>query len=136
MARIAKQPKEVTIVISADAHQRVVHGAQQLQESLLGCGKKVSLVRGSFDKAADNTILVGTAKDGVVFQEALKPYEAKKEGFALICEPQQKIVIAGVDESGALYGCLELAERIESGKEKLPDKLTFYDSPAIRPPRR
>ena len=131
MANPEPKGEQIKIVISPDAHQRVVHGAQQLQESLLGCGKKVTLVRGSFDKAAADTILVGTVKDGVVFQEALKPYEAKKEGFALICQPQETVVIAGVDESGALYGCLELAERVESASGKLPEKLSFYDSPVI-----
>jgi hypothetical protein len=131
MAKPSSSGGEIKIVVLPGAHPRVVHGAEQLQGALLGCGKKVSLVIGNCDKAAKNTILVGTAKDGAVFEKALKPYEAKKEGFALICEAKEKVVIAGVDESGALYGCLELIERIESDKGKLPEKLEFYDSPVI-----
>jgi hypothetical protein len=56
---------------------------------------------------------------------------AKPEGFAITTTPDGNITIAGADDSGALYGCLELAERIRANGGKLPAKLDFSDSPVM-----
>jgi hypothetical protein len=52
-----------------------------------------------------------------------------REAF-LIYAAQEQIVVAGSDDSGTLYGCLELADRVRKEK-KLPQNLRFYDSPKL-----
>ena len=131
MARIAKQPKEVTIVISPNAHSRIGYGVKQLQKAIEQSGGKAQLITAKPKGLKTGTIIVGIAKDGEIFKNALKEIEGKQQGFALICKPGNSALIAGVDDSGALYGCLELAERIEANAGKLPEKLEFRDSPTI-----
>jgi hypothetical protein len=54
---------------------------------------------------------------------------AKAEGFRIT--PDDKgIVIAGHDDAGAMYGCLELARRARDDG-KLPEKLDVTDAPAM-----
>jgi alpha-glucuronidase len=38
-----------------------------------------------------------------------------KEGFALVSSSNGWILVGGGDDSGVLYGCLELANRIREG---------------------
>ncbi|MBW8864436.1 MAG: hypothetical protein JF609_05845, partial [Verrucomicrobia bacterium] len=53
-----------------------------------------------------------------------------KEGFTLKSDQSGFTQIISKDDSGALYGCLELAKRIrETGK--LPANLSFSDKPAM-----
>ena len=50
---------------------------------------------------------------------------------SLVNESEIPCVVSYHDDSGAFYGCLELAKRIrEAGK--LPDDLNFHDAPAMR----
>ena len=58
----------------------------------------------------------------------LSPSNPGKEGFSITAN--KNTIIAGSDVSGALYGCLELAERIkESGT--LPENLNISDKPEM-----
>jgi hypothetical protein len=68
----------------------------------------------------------GLAKTGKL---ELKDALPDKEGF-LIRATKGPIVVAGNDDSGTLYGCLELAERVQREK-KLPQDLHFYDAPRL-----
>src|SRR5206468_3962218 len=52
-----------------------------------------------------------------------------KEGFS-IASQKDKIFIGGADESGTLYGCLELADQVKA-KGKLPDNITLTDAPEM-----
>jgi hypothetical protein len=56
---------------------------------------------------------------------------AKPEGFAITVAPDNTITVAGADDSGALYGCLELADRIRANGGHLPDKLACMDYPQM-----
>jgi hypothetical protein len=53
----------------------------------------------------------------------------KKESFSISAKPGG-IKISGADETGILYGCLELAERIRSAKA-FPTNLEFSDAPEM-----
>jgi hypothetical protein len=102
MARIEKKSKGLTIVISADAHSRIGYGVQHLQKAIQQSGGKVQLITGKTKSLKAGTIIVGIAKDGEIFKNALKEIEGKEQGFALICKPGNSALIAGVDDSGAL----------------------------------
>jgi hypothetical protein len=53
-----------------------------------------------------------------------------KEGFSIQISPNQPGSIVGGDESGLLYGCVELAETIDR-TSFLPDNLSFSDKPEM-----
>lgn len=55
----------------------------------------------------------------------------EEEGFYLENCPGHLTIVAGGTNTGALYGCLELAERIEK-ETQIPAELSFGDAPAFK----
>jgi hypothetical protein len=55
---------------------------------------------------------------------------SKKESFRLYKSAQTPLQVIGFDESGVLYGCLELAERIKQQKA-VPQTLVYQDQPEM-----
>src|SRR5205823_10371247 len=53
------------------------------------------------------------------------------EGFLIQSDPERTIRIFGGDDSGALYGCLELAKIIH-GTGKFPDTINIHDAPVFK----
>ena len=62
----------------------------------------------------------------------VNPYrpDLKPEGFAVVREGNT-IAIRGADDSGVLYGCLELADRIRANGGRLPAQIDFSDAPVM-----
>ncbi|HWA28011.1 MAG TPA: hypothetical protein VG734_20335 [Lacunisphaera sp.] len=56
---------------------------------------------------------------------------AKPEGYTILGSDSGGIAIVGNDDSGALYGCLELAERIRANGGHIPAKIDFADAPVM-----
>lgn len=124
-----------TIVISSEDHVRVRFGAEKLSKALakLNYSTKIELK----DKltTTNNIIAVGVFSDKL-FANNL-PAEIKnkisltqKEGFHIYSGKNGVLYIIGNDASGALYGCVELADQINS-TGKLPTQLTFSDQPEM-----
>ncbi|MHC4620240.1 MAG: beta-N-acetylhexosaminidase family protein, partial [Planctomycetota bacterium] len=97
---------------------------------------KYKIVRSLKATEATGHVIVGTigkspAVDAVVKRGKLKLKEGLpgKEGFVLDGR-KGRIVVAGGDDSGTLYGCLELAERVREEK-RLPGRLHFCDAPKL-----
>jgi hypothetical protein len=97
-----------TIEVDADAPPRVRFGREKLEQAIKSAG--VDGGRVVIAKAHD-------AKWG-------------KEGFSLTSAPDGTITITGGDDSGTLYGCLELARRIGES-QKLPNPINFSDKPVM-----
>lgn len=76
------------------------------------------------DVSADGTLEVSV--QGVDGPDKLKP-----EGFRLKNDGRQTVKVMGADQSGVLYGCLELAERIRAA-EAIPPDLDFTDAPEFK----
>jgi hypothetical protein len=57
--------------------------------------------------------------------------DGKPEGFSLRSQKDGSIRIIGNDDSGALYGCLELASRIKAAGA-IPANLDFTDAPVFK----
>lgn len=57
--------------------------------------------------------------------------EPDSEGFYMESCPSDLTVICGGDDVGALYGCLELSERITK-EEEMPRELAYGDSPVYK----
>jgi len=58
---------------------------------------------------------------------------ARPEGFAITTAADGTITVSGADDSGALYGCLELAERFRVG-QPIPSTLTDAPQFVLRGP--
>jgi hypothetical protein len=101
---------ETTVTIASDASPRVQYGADQLRSALK-----------SLASPALQRISINVDK-----KSKLRP-----EGFKIDSSPKGDIAITGADNSGALYGCLDLAQRIRRD-HKIPTDLHFTDAPVMR----
>lgn len=124
---------QVTILTAPNHHARVDYGVQRLSNALVKAGYKVKsqTYKGSYP--ADNCIVVGLLNDAHLkpLLNKAKTAPLKKEGFILDGQSvKNRLFVAGADNSGVLYGCLELAERINSIK-KLPLNISFHDQPEM-----
>lgn len=125
-----KKEQTIVLVVSSTAHVRIKYGAEKLAAVLQVYGYKTIISnKNSFpDKEA---ILITQTGDDVY--KKLPDLSIKtpvgREGFA-ISSLQKNIVVAGFDETGVLYGCLELIDRVK--KEKgLPKQVSFSDAPEM-----
>jgi hypothetical protein len=110
------QQRSVTLNVAPDAHARIRYGAEQLSQALKEAGYQVN----ASGKPAETLITLRKTAAGKT---------AKNEGFS-ITATRGKTVISGNDNSGVLYGCLELADRIRAAG-RLPDSLTVTDQPEM-----
>jgi len=131
----AKKP-QVALHICPDAAPRVEFGARKLSDALAASGLTCTIVKDEKAPLSPSSILIGTigksvAVDGLVKEGTLELNDAlnTREGF-LIHAAEDRIVVAGSDDSGTLYGCLELADRLRK-ENKLPQNLRFCDSPKL-----
>jgi hypothetical protein len=107
----------VEIALPADIAPRVRFGAERLVEAINDIGDEAKIATAS-KSAARIQIEIDTTAD------------LGSEGFHLQSKGGNLIVCGGGD-SGALYGCLELAKRIRADKA-LPTGLDFQDAPAFK----
>ncbi len=128
--------KTVSIIIPANSSARIIFGVEKLSKSLKDAG--YSLKNISPDKMATATkplIIVATIED-VLLIEAAAQYKiittkkAGNEGFTIYSASNNIILVVGTDQSGALYGCLELSEQIRKYK-KLPPDISITDQPEM-----
>lgn len=126
----------IAVFIDPTAAPRIEFGAGRLVDSLKAAGLEASLVRAAPEDPEVRPVIVGTVAQEAV-KERLDAGQFKvpdggpgKEGFALASCSDGTLVVAGGDDSGALYGCLELAERVRKDG-KLPEEIHFADKPAF-----
>ncbi|MFV0607346.1 MAG: hypothetical protein ACK5NK_16075 [Niabella sp.] len=117
----ATPPKEKLIIaLASNAPSRIQFGAEHLQKQLSALGYQVSISAKTNIKKSRKlkriTISIGNAN-------------SKKEGF-IIDAKGNDISVMGTDASGALYGCLELAEQANILK-KLPENFRWEDAPEM-----
>jgi hypothetical protein len=125
--------KKVNIVTYPGHHARIDYGVQKLTEALQKAGYTVSKFSGR-----DGAILAGIPMiEVMVYKPGVRmkmkagetPKALPKEGFSMR-SGKDIIIIEGNDNSGALYGCLELADRINA-KHSLPTGIKLYDKPEM-----
>ena len=108
----------VSIVIESNAAPRVAFGAEKLAGALKAVGIDPAIIH-SMGSQGRKIYLSPRHSQGV-----------GREGFTLLTEGTSDLAILHGDDSGALYGCLELAMRIrELGG--LPRKIYFADKPTF-----
>jgi hypothetical protein len=129
----ASAQKNIVIAVPKQPHARIVYGVKQIQTVLKKIGINSSTVY-SFSNGNQKQIIVSVNSDPALQSFALKnkiilDTVSYKEGFT-ICSYKNTIIINGADFSGALYGCLELADEIQSQK-KIPRKISVKDHPQM-----
>ncbi len=119
------------LLLTASGNARIQYGAAQLSKALQAAGYELQQ---SATSKNIPVIVVGLLEEKRI-QQAMRQYQLPvkkrpgKEGFAIVAA-NNNTLIAGADGSGALYGCLELAERVRSAG-KLPAQLEFSDQPEM-----
>ena len=110
----------VSIVIPSNAAPRVQFGAEKIAEALKGVKLDAAIVRS-----------VDVPGQKVLVNHQLNP-EAGREGFSFALGGNGDVFVSSSDDSGALYGCLELAKRIRTaGKLPTVELANFHDKPAM-----
>jgi len=129
--------ESISIVVDTSATARVQFGIERLIKTLNSIDIKTAMVTDSHTPRQRPLIAVGNIKSRILrkFIKSKAISFGKNslgpEGFILKRSKQDIIVIAGADDSGTMYGCLELANRIRKLR-KIPDSLDVTDSPVFR----
>ncbi|MCI9843727.1 glycoside hydrolase family 20 zincin-like fold domain-containing protein [Flavobacterium pectinovorum] len=125
--------QNITIVRDAKA-PRAQYGAEKLSETAAAKGFKVVFADKAPKKLKDKVIVIGE-KGTDFWKQNTKTAKiddsqlTKKEGFQI--RTQKNIIyIEGADATGALYGVLELADRIKTSGE-IPSEINIEDSPEM-----
>ena len=126
----------VSIVISPQAAPRVHFGVEKLSAALRDTGCGVTVLEANEVPQRKPLVIVGTVgKSHVVdamFNAGFGGFgdeEVGSEGF-LLESKHDVTLLAGCDDSGTLYGCMELAERVKKD-HALPKNFRFADKPAM-----
>ncbi|KAA0989139.1 alpha-d-galacturonidase [Dyadobacter aurulentus] len=126
----AAAKETIGIVLAGEKNARIDFGVSRLKQALTAAGYEVSSGK-SVKKATGKQLFIGLLDQPDIQKILAKPGASRpgKEGYILNTNGNQT-VIAGADASGALYGCLDLAERIKQ-TGKLPGQLAVKDQPEM-----
>ncbi len=109
---------KAVVIVGDDAVPRIGFAKQKLSETLSELNFEVSLTSNQSENSEGTIIVISEKKD-----------ENNKEGFK-INTSGKTISIEGADATGALYGALELSDRIKKSG-KIPLSLNFQDKPEM-----
>ncbi len=126
--------KTVTLVTSSSPNNRVQFGTEKLAAALKKRGYVVTLTHKNIVANGSNVVVVGRINDPLVMKalstnKIVVKKEPGREGF-VIASANQQIVVGGKDETGTLYGCLELVDRI-TASGFLPKAIDVNDAPEM-----
>ena len=112
----------IRIAIPEGASPRIEFGATKLVAAVSATGSEGLLVH----QAAGARVVIAKRNASMPEAAGLKP-----EGFLIETKTDGVLSIIGADDSGVLYGCLELAERVKA-EGRLPASLHFADAPVMK----
>jgi hypothetical protein len=126
---------QITIIVPKSGNNRIKYGAEKLGKALTNASFMVQILTQDNLPKSGKLIVIGTAKDQLV-GKANGAYQTQganptaKGGFSINSSKNGNFIISGFDNSGALYGCLELADRVKA-TGALPEKLALTDQPEM-----
>jgi hypothetical protein len=122
----------VSIVIASNAAPRVEYGAEKLAEAINAEKLDSQILMERQRGAKLNAIVTRSEKTPgqKIHLESSHDSSVGHEGFRIDLMSNNDLVITAGDDSGALYGCLELANRIRT-ENKLAKLGNFSDKPAM-----
>ncbi|MCB2408882.1 alpha-d-galacturonidase [Hymenobacter lucidus] len=133
-AGAAPKPDSRTIVLPKNAAPRLRYGAERLATALRAAGYQTTITEQT-KTSRPNSIIIGRATDALLTQAATAYHAAAakapgKEGFSIVSADKNTILISGADNTGALYGCLELAEQVQR-QGKIGEQISLTDQPEM-----
>ncbi len=123
--------RRATILLPQRESPRIAYGVKQLRVALEETGLAGIRRRGEAAAADTATIAIGMAGKDKPVAEAPAPGD-KAESFTIANPQPGKYFITGRDDAGAMYGCLELAERVLQAGGLPPLATPIFQSPAMR----
>jgi hypothetical protein len=128
--------KTISIVIPTNAAPRVVFGAEKIVEALKAVKLEAAVVKA--EPKVGRKIWLNAVRHPEIGREGflvytprgalLNPDDSRKTPDVFI---SQDVFISGADDSGLLYGSLELARRIQELGKLADDQKTFGGKPAM-----
>lgn len=134
--------KIAAIIRPKSENQRIALGLEHLKEALRKTGYEIYYAEeeagNDYRELPGIKIYAGVRETSEYIQDleerALLIYHREKpetEGFYLNLIAPKLCMIVGGDATGALYGCLEMAKRIEK-EGRIPRVLAFQDAPVFK----
>lgn len=135
--------EQITIIKNETCSVRIELGIQRITEALQHAGYAVAEEKmpenfEDYRNIPGKKLYAGVRKQDRFLQwleenEILifHTKEPEEEGFYIESCPARLTVISGGSETGALYGCMELKERVERMGE-MPAEITFGDAPVFK----
>jgi hypothetical protein len=121
ISQIIVRASSIAIVVSTNATARVEFGAEKLAEALNSVKLDAAIVHS--ENLSGETIYLNQPHDPSI----------AREGFRFSLMQNNDLAISSRDDSGTLYGCLELARRVcAEGKLPTAEISNFNDMPAMR----
>lgn len=120
--------EQVKIVLADENNPRTTFAAEKLTAALTACGYTFVGEEAPATETPVLEIVIGTQTDALMQQAGIEAPQAK-EAFRL-SRQDQRLYVLGYDASGALYGCLELCDRLAADK-RLPAQIDFSDQPEM-----
>lgn len=128
----AKKPADeptITLILPAKYAPRMKYGAERLATVLREKKYKIILSAADNVRALGTWIAIGKADD-LLIKRLKTASNANKEGYAISTLTGGNIVISGKDESGVLYGCLDLEDQLKKTTQ-LPAKIALSNQPEM-----
>lgn len=134
---------QVTILLNSHNNNRIQLGIEHMEKALEQAGYQVGYEAlpeqaGTYRNIPGDKIYVGDRREDLFLQWLEKEevliyhsFAPEGEGFYLKSCAGGLTVVSGGTDTGVLYGCLELSERIEREAE-IPGELAFYDAPVFK----
>jgi hypothetical protein len=131
-----RSAEKVIIAIDKTATARVQFAAEKLSASLQRAGFDVNVIQSSVITKARPIVVISNVHKSDLIHDLISSgvidipvNEPAKEGFVLVSN-RNMTVVAGGDDSGALYGSMELSELIKK-IGNLPEKIRISDKPVF-----
>lgn len=128
------QQKDVIIMLPEMSSPRVRFGVQEIKAELTKHGYHINVYTNDSSKTNGLVIQIISIDDSLGNTVNINSISKRvdglgEEGFALT-GGNSWLTIAGKDDTGTLYGCLELVDRIKE-EGKLPGNVSFIDAPKM-----
>lgn len=122
-----------TVFLVSQSHpsERILYGIEKLTKALNDQGYNVLATTDV--KAAEGSlaVIVGRQDDFEINQvTAMVRVPQQTEGFAVKSFDEQSVAVLGFDDTGTLYACLELADRVNNSG-RLPRNIDMADQPEM-----
>lgn len=133
----------ITLLVSQSENKRLEFGSKKIEKTLKEAGYNTAVVPvpknyAEYRNIPGKKLYVGIAGEDeflgwLMEQEILifHTHMPEGEGFYMETCPAELTVICGGSDTGALYGCMELTDRVRK-TGRYPEEITYGDAPVFK----